>query len=229
MVCAKAVFPVVSLFILTVFFFGAPLKGQVNDAGLWTSVNFEAKIVKNLAVNLSEEFRFNENITELGTSFTDLGLEYKISKHFQVSANYRFTQKHRVDDYYSFRHRFYASVKYSRKIKPFELSYRLQLLDEYADIGRASDGGVPEFYLRNKLGIKWDTKKPYTPYASIELFSPLNYPRNTAFEALRAIAGMEYELTKHHKIDLFYLIDKEIHVSNPETSFVFGLGYYYKL
>lgn len=214
---------------VTCIIFYLPLAAQERDAGLWTSVNFEAKLVKKLTINISEEFRFNENISELGTSFTDAGLEYKINKHFQVSANYRFTQKRRVDDYFSFRHRVYAAVKYSQKIKPFELTYRVQLYNEYADIGRASDGGVPEFYLRNKLGLKWDIQKPFTPYASVELFSPLNYPWNNAFDGIRTTAGAEYELTKHHKLDFFYLIDKGILEGNPETDFVIGFGYYYKL
>ena len=33
---------------------------QVNDAGLWTSINLEKKITKKIAVDLSQEFRFNE-------------------------------------------------------------------------------------------------------------------------------------------------------------------------
>jgi hypothetical protein len=205
------------------------LFAQQNDAGLWTSVNFETKIVKKLTFNLSEEFRFNENITELGAYFTDIGLDYKINKHFQVSANYRFIQRRRTDDYYSFRHRYYAALKYSKKLKPFELTYRLQFLDQYEDIGRASDGGIPICYLRNKLSVKWDTKKPVTPYVSIEVFSPLNYPRQVVFDNIRTQAGIEYTFTKHQKIEVYYLINKEINVSNPETNFVLGLGYYYKL
>lgn len=209
--------------------FGSQSFAQQKDAGLWTSVNFEAKLVKKLTFNISEEFRFNENITELGACFTDIGLDYKINKHFQVSANYRFIQKRRTDDYYSFRHRYYAAAKYSRKLKPFELTYRLQFLDQYEDIGRASDGGIPIYYLRNKLIVKWDTRKPYTPYVSIELFSPLNYPREVVFDNIRTQAGVEYAFTKHHKIEAYYMINKEINVSNPETNFILGLGYYYKL
>jgi hypothetical protein len=146
-----------------------------------------------------------------------------------VSANYRFIQKRRIDDYYSFRHRFYVSAKYSKKFKPLDFSYRLQFLDQYEDIGRASDGGIPIFYVRNKLSVKWDTKKPVTPYISIEVFSPLNYPREVAIDIIRSVAGVEYDITKHHKIDFYYMINKEVNVSNPLTSFIIGFGYYYKL
>lgn len=205
------------------------VKGQFRDAGLWTSVNFEAKLMKSLSVSVSEELRFNENITELGAAFTDLGLTYKMNKHFQFSVNYRFIQKHRTDNYYSFRHRFYVDIKYSKKLKPFEFYFRTRLQDQVADVGRAADGGVPEYYLRNKLNLKWDTKKAITPYLSTEFFSLLNYPRSYTFSGIRTAAGFEYDFTKHHKIDVYYMIQKELNVKNPETDFIIGLGYFYKL
>lgn len=210
-------------------FFCSPVKGQVNDAGLWTSVNFEAKLAKRVSATVSEELRFNENITELGAAFTDIGLNYKLNKHFQFAINYRFIQRHRLDNFYSFRHRFYADIKYSHKLKPFELSFRTRFQDQISDIGRAKDGGVPEYYLRNKLSLKWDLNKAYSPYISLELFSPLCYPHLYAFDGIRTTAGFEYEFSKHHKIDIYYMIQKELNVSNPQTDFVLGLGYFFKL
>jgi hypothetical protein len=206
-----------------------PLNAQVKDAGLWTSVNFEAKVVKRLTATISEEVRFNENITEAGTIFTDVGLTYKFNKHLQIGGNYRFIQKRTVADYYSFRHRFYADAKYSYKIKPFDISLRSRFQDQYSDIGRASDGGIPEYYLRNKFNMGFDLNKPYSPYISFELFSPLNYPRYNAFDNIRTAAGIEYTFSKHHKIDVYYMIQKELNVSKPQTDFVIGLGYSYKL
>ena len=209
--------------------YGTPLKGQDKDAGLWTSVSFEAKIIKKLTGSLSQEIRFNENITEAGTIFTDAGIAYKLNKHFQVSLNYRYILKRRTDDYYSFRQGFYVDVKYDRKLNPFELIWRVRFTDRYSDIGRAADGGVPEYYLRNKLSLKWDYSKAITPYASVELFSPLNYPRFNAFNNIRLAAGIEYSISKHHKIDLYYMVQKELNVSHPQTDFILGLGYAYKL
>jgi hypothetical protein len=211
------------------FFFSLPLNAQVNDAGLWTSVKLETKVVKDLTASIIQEFRFYENITELGAYYTEAGLEYKINKHFQIEANYRFTQKRKVENYYSTRHRFSVDLKYSKKFKPFELKYRIRFQNQYADIGRSEDGGVPEYYLRNKLSLQWDLKKAYTPYVSVELFSPLNYPRMYAFDNIRSMAGIEYAFTKHHKIDVYYMIHKEVNVSQPFTYYVFGIGYIYRL
>ncbi len=208
---------------------GSPLKGQVRDAGLWTSASFEVKVAKKLTACIAQELRFNENITELGTAFTEAGLGYKLNKHFQLAVNYRYIQKRRTDNYYSFRHKFYVDVKYEKKIKPFQIQFRSRLQDEYDDIGRASDGGIPIYYSRNKLSISWNLNKLFSPYISVELFSPLNYPRTKVFDNIRTMAGVDYEISKHQKIDLFYMIQKEVNVSNPGTDFIVGLGYAYKL
>jgi len=225
----KAIHAYFTLFVILCFLAAKEAVAQNRDAGLWTSVNFEAKLVKHLSANISEELRFNENITELGAAFTDVGLTYKLNKYFQFSGNYRFTQRHRTDNYYSYRHRFYVDIKYSTRMKPFDFSIRCRLQNQYDDIGRASDGGVAEFYWRNKIIMKWNTKKSYSPYVSVETFSPLNYPRVDALDAMRVSAGVEYEFTKHHEIDMYYMIQKEWNVEQPMNYFVIGIGYYYKL
>jgi len=43
------------------------------------------------------------------------------------------------------------------------------------------------------------------------------------------MAGIEYDFTKHHKIDAYYMIQKEVNVSDPRTDFIIGIGYFYKL
>ena len=225
----KQVWLYVFLALAAAVFFSIPLKAQVNDAGLWTSVKIETKIVKKLNASIVQEFRFYENITELGAYYTEAGLDYKINKHFQVEVNYRFSHKRKVENYYSIRHRLGIDLKYSKKIKPFELKYRARFQNQYEDIGRSKDGGVAEYYLRNKLNLQWDLKKAYTPYVSVELFSPLNYPRYFAFDNFRSMAGIEYAFTKHHKIDVYYMIHKEVNMSQPYTYYVIGIGYIYKL
>lgn len=217
------------MFPVFLFFLSTQVKGQGRDAGLWTSFSFEAKIIKRVSASIAQEFRFNENITELGTVFTDAGISYKVNKHFQVAANYRFIRKRSTEDFYNTRHRFYVDVKYSKKIKPFEVSLRSRFQDQYSDIGRAPDGGIPGYYFRNKLSLDWNTKTAFSPYLSVELFSPLKYPRSIAFDNIRATAGVDYAFSKHHKIDLFYMIQKELNVSRPATDFILGLGYSYKL
>ncbi|MEI6748626.1 MAG: DUF2490 domain-containing protein [Bacteroidota bacterium] len=220
----------------TLFFFvlviclisGTVLRAQVNDAGLWTSISVETKVVKKVTAVFSQEFRLDEDVTELGTYFTEAGIGYKINKYIQVSANYRFLQKRQIDDSYSTRHRFYLDVKFQKKIKPFQFQFRTRFQDQYADIGRTPDGGIAEYYSRNKFSFKWDSDKRFTPSLSVELFSPLNYPRQYVFDDIRNSVGMEYALSKHHNLDLFYMIQKQLKTSNPLMDYIIGVGYLFQ-
>lgn len=218
-------------FILGVAFFchSKQLQAQTRDAGLWTSASFETKIIKKLTLAVSQEIRLNENMTEVGTIFSDAGLTYKLSKNFKVGLNYRFIKKREINNLYSTRHRGYIDIKYLKKNKPFEFQFRSRIQDEYSDIGKASDGGIPEYYLRNKLSVSLDLDKAFSPYGAIELFSPLNYQRNIVFDNVRVSAGLSYSISKHHKIDAFYLIQKELNTSEPETEYILGLGYSFSL
>lgn len=225
----KPVYFLVFFAFATGLLFSSPLMGQVNDAGLWTSVSIEAKVVKKLTVNLEQGFRFDENISELGQIYSEVGFDYKLSKHFQVAAIYRFIQKRQVEDYYRYVNRFAFAVKYDKKWKPYQLKFKSSIQDQFTNVNNDPEGGIPVFHWRNKLTFSREMQKPYTPYIAVELFSPLNYPRTSAFNGLRLSAGVEYAFTKHHKIDLYYMVQKEINVSNPETDFILGFGYAYKL
>jgi long-subunit fatty acid transport protein len=197
---------------------------QTNDAGLWLSINAEKKITPALSFNISEECRFNENISELGTFFTDAGFAYKINKMFRVSANYRFNNKRNLDDSYTTRHRFYVDFAAKKKLKPITISLRSRL-QSYAESYATSDKGSAEYYLREKFSIKFDLDKKYAPYIYSEFYYSLNNPKGNYIDKMRYAAGFEYTLNRTHSFDLFYMIQKEQNVKNPETDFVIGLGY----
>jgi len=202
---------------------------QVKDAGLWTSLGFEAKLVKKLSATVTQEYRFNENVTELGTWISETGLEYKLNKYVKASVNYRFTMKRQTNNQYSPRHRLFIDVKAEKKIKPVIFQFRTRFQEEYADIGRAPDGGFAGYYSRNKFSFKFDLDRKWEPYLSVELFSPLRHNQPFVFDDIRYSAGFEYTLSKHHKLDLFYMIQNEMNVNNPVTDFIGGIGYQFKL
>ncbi len=167
----------------------------------------------------------NENFTELGTFFTDIGLTYKISKNFRISGNYRIIEKRRLDDSYSIRHRYYFDLSYREKFKPIVVQYRIRFQSQYKDVYSSSDGMMPEYYLRNKITLKLDLDKKFTPYIYSELFTPLNKPDGIYIDNVRYCAGTEYKLNRMHSFDIFYMIQKEYNVPDPWTDYILGIGY----
>ncbi len=202
---------------------------QMNDAGLWTSIAVEAKIMKKVSASFSQEYRFNENVTELGSWISEAGLEYKLNKYIKASVNYRYTLKRMKNNLYSPRQRFFVDIKVEKKNKPLIFQFRTRFQEEYADVSRTPEWGFAGFYSRNKFTLKFDFDKKWEPYTSLELFSPIGHDQPYIFDDIRFIAGVEFALSKHHKLDLFYMIQHELYVNMPVTDFIGGIGYQYKL
>lgn len=202
---------------------------QVNDAGLWMSVQLEKNITRRVMIYVAEELRMNENFTEAGTVFTEAGVEYRFPNIFRVSGAYRFIQRRRVDDFYSMRHRFLLDVSARKKFGNFQFILRERFQGQIADIDRDDDGGIWEYTLRNKLSLKYDFGKKYAPFISGELFYPLNKPEGNELDQYRVSAGIEYEFNKRSSAQLGYLVDREINVNDPLTEYVITLNFTYRL
>ncbi|MEO8146381.1 MAG: DUF2490 domain-containing protein [Bacteroidia bacterium] len=199
---------------------------QENDAGLWLTASVEKKLNKDFKVALTEEFRFKENYSQLGTYFTDVSLQYKISKSFNASFNYRFIKKLQPDLTYQTRNRFYLDIAYRYKAHKWNFILRTRLQDQLKAISIEEQYSEPEYYWRNKLSVKYSVKK-FTPYITGEIFYPLNNPKGNEIDEWRWSIGSDYDLNKKNTIGGYFLIDKEIHVNNPLTSFIIGLEYGY--
>ena len=62
---------------------------QTSDNQLWTGASVGLKLNKNFSVNLTEQFRFDNNISSRKLDLTELGVKYKLNKHFSFAQNFR--------------------------------------------------------------------------------------------------------------------------------------------
>jgi hypothetical protein len=211
------------LFVIVAFFPSVGF-GQVNDAGLWSSVNLETKLAKKVGLEVATECRLNENFSELGTIYSEMLVSYKISKPFQVSVGYRYIAKRRYDDSYSIRHRLLINMSYRKKTDWVIATLRLRYQSQFTDVNKSDNWRVPEDYLRAKIAFKFETPYKWKPYFSSETFYHLNDPDGVLFRDYRLAAGIDYSINKKTGVNLGYLIDKEVNVSNPWTNYVITLG-----
>ena len=200
---------------------------QVNDAGLWTSINIEKKIVNGFTAGLTEEFRFNENVSELGTFFTEIGIAHKLIKKMTAGVSYRFIQNRNLDDSYNVRHRLNLELAYRFKFHKISASIRERFQSQVKEVQSSDAGFSPINYLRSKISIKYDLKKKITPWLSFESFYQLNNAAGNEIDNLRYALGFDYKINKQHSISLFYLINKEMNVNHPTTSYNSGISYTY--
>ena len=217
------------IIILFIVYVSIGIKGfsQVNDAGMWISLNLEKKVLPGFSLHLSDELRLNENISEAGTHFTEFGGEYRFTRNISGGAYYRFIQKRRVDDSYSKRHRYYVELNYRQKIGKVNIALRERFQSQYNDIFSREKGKIPEDYLRSRLAVKTKIYKATQAFINGEVYYQLSNSQGNELDQLRFSAGLEYNLKRYGGLEAFYMINKEIHVNDPLTEYIIGLGYSY--
>ncbi|MDI9871129.1 DUF2490 domain-containing protein [Flectobacillus roseus] len=199
--------------------------GQETDLRSWTGLSLEKKLNKHISLNANLQVRTMDNLTTLGSYIGEFGIGYKLNKHWEVSAYYRYAQKRKwdkSDDAYIYKpfHRFYANVEYDRKISILKFSYRLRYQDQFKD----TDTGLEETksYLRNKIELAYPNKTRFTPSISADFF----YKIGEDFDQIRYKAGVDYTVNKRNSVGLTFFRDYAL---VPTDLDVYTIGLTYKL
>lgn len=199
------------------------ITGQTKDAELWTGIEISKRITKKITVKLEEQVRINDNISSVKSVFADLGVSYRFNKNFKISGNYRFVNRGSNTGVYWVAHRFYADFRYTYKAKPLIFIYRNRF---YTENGHGEDGSSRENYERNKLELKFDLDKKFSPFIASELYYFLD---KSELRKIRYTAGVDFDLKNRNEFSLFYRIQREINVKTPDYSYIIGVGFSHNL
>jgi hypothetical protein len=227
----KKIFFLISYWYCVFFYLGTGKATAQNypDAGSWNTFNIEYGINSRFTALFTEEYRVKENFSRLNLFYTNLGIEYKATKYFKAALVYRFIDKYQDDNTFSYRHRLMLDLTLKKKFGKFGLSYRQRLQAEKRDIYSSDDGTTNEWYSRNKFAVKYDLDKPYTPYVSVELRYQLHNPRkiesDQTWHRVRYVVGVDYKLNDRSAFGVYYLIQREWNVIDPQHQYIVGLEY----
>ena len=171
---------------------------------------------KPLSFDIQEQFRFNDTISTLYESFTELGIKYRLGKGFSFKGNYRYI----VDYGGKNDHRLALDFNYSfdKKGFPLIIDYRLRFQNV---MGRSKT------YVRNKIGLTYKLTKLVDPYMAYELFYRFN--GKNEFRKTRFTIGLEWRIMKELHCSTYFRVQDDINVKNPERQKIIGLTLNYKL
>ncbi|HEU4717001.1 MAG TPA: DUF2490 domain-containing protein [Bacteroidia bacterium] len=199
-----------------------------NDAQLWENLNVNKKLTQNFTLRFSHEGRFTQNDSRLTYYFGDFGAEYEIPKtHFGILLDYVFIRKE-LPEYWSTRHQFYTALTYGKKFGKFSVHDRQMFLGQVKDVNTSIDGRYPEWYVRNKLTLKYKFNFFWSAYVAEELYWHINIPRPDAlphFNRVRYFAGLFFKPDNHNEFEVYYLIEQHMNTTAPPHNFVLGVGY----
>ncbi len=213
---------------LLVFSVGLKSYGQKEDFRIWLDLKVEKKLTRKWHLEGRGAFRLNENIREAGSYYGDFGVGYKFVKNFKIEAHYRYSGKSNDEGYFHKRHRLYADLTYKIKTgTPFSVSLRTRFQKQYTDINRSEDGLNPANTIRFAVTPAYKIKK-YEPYFRTEIFYLVDNS-DKYFNRIRYRLGTEYKFNKRNMLEVFYMIQQELHSDNPTRAFVLAFSYKYTL
>ena len=190
---------------------------QSTDHELWTGASFGLKINKKWSASIEEQFRINQNISNLKQALTELGVKYKLGKHFALKGYYRFVGKPQKNN----KNRLAIDLLANYKLKsiPLRFSYRLRLQNTVT-----ANSGNTKKYIRNKFGLSYNLSKLVDPFVSYELY----YRRaKSEFRVTRLTLGLDWRLNKRMSLTTYYRIQNYINVKNLRQRNIIGVMFAY--
>lgn len=197
----------------TLLLCAAPVVAQERDTQFWTEFGLKIPVLKRTDLKIGEEIRLDNDISALKMSRTTLELEYKLVSFLEVSGAYRFTLK--PDE---LEHSAHVNATFKVDVGPLELAWRLRLLRDFFSDDK------PQDELRNRFTIEFEDTPPVTPYISSEVYYSIRDERS-AFNKFRWYVGLKRDLSKKQRMEVYYLLQREIGKKSTEIDTIFGVGY----
>lgn len=199
---------------------------QVDDMRLWTGLTIKHKFTRKITAAITQQLRLDHDFSQIDQLLSDVGVEYELKKNLKVAFNYRFINKNKFT-YYSKSHRMYVDVSYKHKISKLSFTLRERIQEEFTSVHSSETGKIPEWMLRSKLTTALDLDKRYKPYLAAEMIYLLDNAKEKGegVNALRYIAGVEYEFNRIHALDFALIYQKNM--SDLSNCLITSIGYTY--
>ncbi|MBK8363611.1 MAG: DUF2490 domain-containing protein [Bacteroidetes bacterium] len=199
-----------------------------HDLSFWTSVALKHKFTTRSSVEIAFQERQNRNLLTNDSWLGEAGFEYKFSKDFSASINYRFIAKNELK-YFSSRHRGYVDLKYKFKFSKVTVNLRERIQSQIKDVYSSETGKIPEYVSRTKAVFKFDVGERYTPYVATEMYFQIRVPNSEGYNInrFRYECGFDYEFNLIHQLNAFFMYQQNLEETLNDV--VFGVGYTYNL
>lgn len=190
-----------------------------NDFETWFSIQIDKELSKKWDASLSFADRLDQNATIQKVAFVEPEIAYSVNKRIKSSLSFRYS----IDPFDNSTEQLIISrTAYDFKVNRFKLEYRVRF-----DHALGDDAVLNSF--RNRFSIGYSRKKlKFTPKFSYEMITQ-NKRAGWLYNRWRLRISTGYKLNKRSKLNVFYMIQRQINVAAPQQDFVLGLGYSYSL
>ena len=203
----------VKLIAIFIFLNGYLAVGQNQDFGIWTGVKVSKSFAKKVKTFGEFQARFDQNSTQLKSTYLQAGVGYKFTKWYQLGLVYRFSSFSEFNV-----NRFDINNDFEYKNGDNSLQLRLKFQKSLVTHKIKGD----RFRIRLKYSYK--VNKKFKPYAKMQFFYTHLYDYK-GWNQQRYGLGALIRIKKKNYIDVFYNYEFEFNVAHPQKQYVVGLKY----
>lgn len=200
---------------IAIFLINSSISAQdITDFGSWNSIGVDYTFKKKLKLAIEYNMRFKENAAVLEERFTEVGLEYKIFKKFEIGGAVRFidgndTEGNRQGIRKYLRYQLDLSYKY--KLDKFSINHRFRYQNKNESGVSEQEGDIPNANIRFRTGVEYNFKKwPLDPEFEAEIFRRVSKDQKNQFTKYRLTFGTTYNLDKFGKFGINYRYERSL-------------------
>lgn len=197
----------------------------IDDAAVWVGFNLEKKLTDKIYLQLSQQNRITENVSTYGRGNIDVGVTYRFTKNIRLMGDYVYLKRPNPDHSFTNEHRLYAALVLKKEVGRWDFSYRNMVQMRMKNIYTSEEGKIPQYFERNKLSVKYQLNKYFSPYVSGELFYPFNQTKNKRLKKVRTTIGLDYKINRKTNVEVYFLYQHELNAFNSTNrDFVYGVS-----
>lgn len=201
----------------------------VKDFQVWGNFELESPLNKRWMIHVQHQSRFVNNASEYGYSYFDAGALVRISKNVRFTFNYIFANKKRTDPSFSYRHQFEGYFTYRKKVGKFVFFDRFLSDMQFKDFNADAQGNrLRDFYLRNKVTLRYKLPYKFTPYIAQETyykFDGMPYERGFyGINRIRLFGGLLYNVSEHWLAEISYTMEFNHDAKIPTNNYMLSFG-----
>jgi hypothetical protein len=204
---------------LVLFFPFLTVWSQERDVQFWLTANIRKDLGKNFRLYYEQSYRTYENLTKTKTFTFEAGGYYKPWKFLWLGTYYR----HYNDFRDNRKSNLTGIVLLKEKVKRFDLKSKTRYIYIFGHEVNT------EHFLKERISAEYNIKNcKINPFVSSEINIHLQ-SQKTEPEEIRFYVGADYNIARHHNIEVYYRYSQEMNVNNPVNLHTIGIDYVFDL
>jgi hypothetical protein len=200
-----------------------------NEFAVWSEVGLKGEFTKKIKWSADLNTRFAKGKAE--TFFPSIGFEYKLTKWFRPSIDYRLVIDQNKYGNYKLSNRININVEFKTSVKRFTFETRLRYQYSFNSVRSGDYDAEFDQAIRLKPEVEYDIKGSiFNPVVGAELFyNPSYSPDGFRFAKVRFTIGVKLELDDPHSVSFKYQLDKKTDTYSVGARHVLSISYAYKI